>query len=201
MQQDRREALRRMGARHRQEEEARKRWEQERQNDPDLPWEPPLIVSERLEHRWVLVYDTVLGRGNGDGEHNQHCEEVWSMCIRMWEVGLYLSHRVGKDGKLFITIAANFDILRKQAAEMDLPMRLKEAMGMVAYREEWAPYFVEATNHTHFNSAQEQQLVMHLMDKGWRIPLEHRMSLPSRHDVRSQPNESLYLATHLTVIR
>ena len=125
IQQDRREALRRMKARMRLQEDARRQWEQERLEDPFLEWEPPLVISERLEHRWVLVYD-MLG-ADADGS-DAHCEEVWSMCIRMWHVGLYLSHREGERGKLFITVAANYDILRKQASDMELPMRLKETM-------------------------------------------------------------------------
>lgn len=182
-QQDRREALRRMKTRAELHAQAYRQWEKERMEDPYLEWEPPMIVSERLEHRWVLVYDPTSGRKRSERQVNLNCEEIWSMCIRMWEVGLYLSHRVGKDAKLFITVAANCDILSKQAADMELPMRLKETMGMVPYKPEWAPYYIDTPNHTHFNSAQEQQLVMRLMDKGWRIPLEHRMSLPPREDV------------------
>lgn len=182
-QQDRREALRRINLRQKQEEEARKRWELERQDDPGLQFESPTQVSERLEHRWVLVYDTIESHDNSRHPTYEHCEEVWSMCTRMWEVGLYLSHRVGRDGKLFITVAANYDILRKQAAEMELPMRLKETMGQVPYKRAWEQYYVQAPNDTTFNSAQEQQLVLRLMDQGWRIPLEHRMNMPLRQQV------------------
>ena len=38
------------------------------------------------------------------------------MCIRMWKENLYLSHRSSQDGlKLFITVAANCDILLAEA--------------------------------------------------------------------------------------
>lgn len=179
IQQDRREALRRIKTRQRLETEARTIFQERVQDDPTLQYVPPIVLAnpERLEHRWVLVFNADTGRE----QTRAHMEEAWSMCVRMWEEGLYLSHRVSHDEKnLYITIAANVDVLKEEAERKQISMRLKETMGMLKYQKSIESYFVEMANHTRFNSAQEQVLVMHRMDTGWRIPLENRMSLPER---------------------
>jgi hypothetical protein len=151
IQQDRREALRRIKTREVLEKEARATYEERRLLDPTLPYVPPMVLDnpERLEHRWVLVFRATAARGT---MAYTHMEEVWSMCVRMWEEGLYLSHRMSKDMSfLYVTVAANADLMKEEAAKRQLPMRLKETMGMVKYQASFQSYFVEMANNTVFN--------------------------------------------------
>ena len=148
-------------------------------------------VTERLEHRWVLVYRAT---GSASGRPRTNMQECWGMCVRIWEQGLYLSHRSSQDdSKLYITVAANCDILVSEAKDIKnpggkegLPMRLQHTMGMAPFREEYKDspgYYVEASNETNFNSAQEQRLVMSRIEKGLIIRLEQRIRLGAKSDM------------------
>eukprot|EP01043_Picozoa_sp_COSAG02_P008349 COSAG02_NODE_265_length_26599_cov_13.943698_14_plen_730_part_00 len=54
--------------------------------------------------------------------------------------------------------------------------------------------YVHTPNGTVFNSAQEQQLVMSLMNKGLLIPLEARLQLPSRTEMLDRFNHMLTIS-------
>ena len=89
------------------------------------------------------------------------------MCVRIWEQGLYLSHRSSQDdSKLYITVAANCDILVSEANDIKnpggkegLPMRLQHTMGMAPFIEEYkdspGPHMVLAPKSTMSNWQKE----------------------------------------------
>ena len=85
---------------------------------------------------------------------------------QMWHVGLYLPHREGERGKLFVTVAANYDLA--QAGERhgaSDEIERNDGNGPVSRSGNTT---TSIPNNT-ANGAQEQQLVMRLMDQGWRV--------------------------------
>ena len=136
-------------------------------------------AGERLEQRWILVF-------NGGPEMTQ-MEEAYSMCLRMFEERLHITHRCPlcatqphPKGQLILQVAARPDVLRREAADIGLPMRLQETKGMMPFSEAAADLFVHTPNDTAFNSAQEQFLVMSRINRCLLVPLAQRKELPDR---------------------
>jgi hypothetical protein len=124
-----------------------------------------------------------------DGQPSMaHMEEPWSMCVRMWSVGLHIEHRVSEDREqLFILVGASQELLHREATRMRLPMRLRVFKGIAEYDPDLVHIYVGSqTNGTMFTSANEQKLVMHLINRSLLLGLENQIALPTREKVLRQ---------------
>eukprot|EP01047_Picozoa_sp_COSAG01_P030152 COSAG01_NODE_2092_length_8449_cov_36.532934_3_plen_1115_part_00 len=106
--------------------------------------------------------------------------EAHHLATRLWDKGLSVAHEVSQSGKhLFIKVGASETVLKDEAELMALPMRLTHTKGHMAFKKDLVDHFAVAPDGTRFNSAQRQQIVLHLMDRGLVVPTKTRMNLES----------------------
>jgi hypothetical protein len=133
------------------------------------------------DFRWVLEYTPRFRESAPGANVFSHMQEAWFMCVRMWDLGLFINHSVSPDGKtLYIKVGASIGILREEAALCGLKLRLRSTKGMATYSAEHRRHHLTTPNGTEFNSAQEQQLVMRRMNRSLLLDLSRRTSMPAR---------------------
>lgn len=157
-------------------------WLGQRQTEEAQWQETQTAGSEKCrEIRWVLSFSA--NDAEGSAASMAHMQEVWSLCLQLWESGLHLEHKVSSDREtIFIMVGAKPRMLRDQAVRSQMPMRMRQTMGMTKYRPDLAYMYPDTATSAssmtpEFNSAQEQQLVRSLMDAAMLLPLEHQATI------------------------
>ena len=169
-------------------------------NKPTIP--PTAMCRScppRLKIRWVLEFNLAARHAAQDQQTLTNMHEPWSMCIRLWDEGLHVGHKLSTDkSTLYILVGASGKVLEKEAKMIQLGMRLKDYKGCVPYAPELVSRMVDTPNGTSFHSSHEQQLVMSLINRALVVPLEVRRLMPSSGWMTDRLEEKILNKIHVS---
>eukprot|EP01051_Picozoa_sp_SAG22_P000768 SAG22_NODE_24_length_30194_cov_6.086327_1_plen_1216_part_00 len=166
----------------------------------------PCMPLSDIGTPWCMVF--ALLEHAETGEFSRLSYECVEICQRCWAADLHLDASIASNKReIVIKLGAPYEILSREAEEMELLMRMKETKGAMPFQVEYmthytpnrfSPELAELGFASPFTSGHRQRLIQNRMTRLAGIDLIERMQMPVKEECMENVKSQL---AHKDMIR